>query len=87
MGHILSRPLADHMNRTALRRPAEATLADLRSPDGLLHVCGWCRKVRNGENHWVGVEQGLLDEAGSALTHGVCPDCARMLFRKRREAA
>lgn len=63
-----------------LRVRMAARLAGLRSGDGLVPVCSWCRKVRNGAGAWVPVEQGLLEGAGPALTHGVCPDCARELL-------
>jgi hypothetical protein len=71
--------------RAAARRIA-SRLADLRSQDGLVPVCSWCRKVRNGAGAWIPVEPGLLEGAG-ILTHGVCPDCARALLTGRHEAA
>ena len=66
--------LAPRRGRTAAR------LAGLRSADGFVPVCSWCRKVRNGAGAWVPVERGLLEGVGPALTHGVCPDCARELL-------
>jgi len=73
-------------NRAAARR-VTARLAALRSRDGLVPVCSWCRKVRTTAGAWVAVDQGLLEGADLALTHGVCPDCARDLLAGRHEAA
>jgi hypothetical protein len=80
-----AQPGAD-AKRAAARRIA-SRLADLRSRNGLVPVCSWCGKVRNGAGAWVPVESALLDGAGLALTHGVCPDCARDLLTGRHEAA
>jgi hypothetical protein len=71
--------------RAAVRRIA-ARLADLRSPNGLVPICSWCRRVRNAAGTWIPVEPGLLEGAGP-FTHGVCPDCARDLLTGRHEAA
>ncbi len=71
---------------TARRRIADR-LAALRTRQGLIPVCGWCRKVRDPAGAWGAVEPGVLEGAGTALTHGVCPDCARKLLGRRHEAA
>jgi hypothetical protein len=68
-------------------RRATTRLAALRSRDGLVPVCSWCRRVRTTAGAWVAVDQGLLEGAELALTHGVCPDCARDLLAGRRDAA
>lgn len=71
----------------AVRRKTAARLAAVRTPDGLIAVCGWCRKVRTEPGHWAEVAPDLLDDAGRGLTHGVCPDCARQLLDGRHDAA
>jgi hypothetical protein len=55
--------------------------------DGFIPVCGWCGKVRGPSGVWSLAEPDLVEAAGPTLTHGVCPDCARTLIRKRHEAA
>lgn len=40
----------------------------------LLPVCAWCRKVRDDQGLWRGVE-GYLRAKGTRLTHGICPKC------------
>ena len=63
---------------------AETARADRRTLGALVPVCGWCGKVRDEAGAWIPVEQNLT---GRILTHGVCPDCARKLFPRRRTAA
>lgn len=62
-----SRQLADALSRVR-------TLADL------LPVCSWCRKVRDDKDYWVSVETYLREQAGSMVTHGICPTCAASQF-------
>lgn len=93
MSHSMSQPAAARMGlkpggearRVSARRAAAARLAELRSRDGLVPVCSWCRKARTGAGIWTPVEPSLLEGAGVALTHGVCPDCAQELLAQTHE--
>ena len=93
MSHRMSHPAAactgpkpgGDARRMPTRRPAAAHLAELRSRDGLVPVCSWCRKARTGAGIWTPVEAGLLEGAGVVLTHGVCPDCAQELLAPKHE--
>jgi len=73
MSHVLSQP--------------EAARAGRRATGGLVPVCGWCGKVRDPAGSWVPGDPGGLEQAAKVLTHGVCPDCARKYFPRRRTAA
>ncbi|WP_243286442.1 hypothetical protein [Geothrix terrae] len=86
MRRTLGRTSSARLN-TMLHHPAAARLTALRARDGLVHVCGWCRKVRTDEGEWVPAEPALLESAGPALTHGVCPDCAKAIVQKRPAVA
>lgn len=57
------------------------------SGTGLVPVCSWCRKVRDEAGAWAPAEPGLLEGARRTLTHGVCPECAREILLRRRQAA
>jgi hypothetical protein len=85
MRRTMGRTASARLN-TMLQYPT-AGLAALRARDGLIHVCGWCRKVRTDEGEWVPAEPALLEGAGPALTHGVCPDCAKAIVQKRPAVA
>lgn len=65
----------------------EAARTGRRAPGGLVAVCGWCGKVRDPAGTWVPGDPDLLERAARVLTHGVCPDCARQHFPRRRSAA
>lgn len=83
MGCTLSQPTAARLGleeSRGTRRRTAARLAAFRTRDGLIAVCGWCRKARTEAGGWAEMAPDLLEQAGASLTHGVCPDCARRLL-------
>lgn len=58
------------------KRVAEGALAEVRTLQGLLPVCAWCRKLRDPKGYWSDLEQFLADHTDAALTHGICESCA-----------
>jgi len=73
------------------RKLAEANEALQRSLDeiqvlqGLLPICGWCKKVRDDEGLWTQVEHYLAERTELSFTHGMCPECSKA-FSGRPEA-
>lgn len=70
------------------RRAAEAEQATLISElrdalqkiktlKGLLPICAWCKKVRDDQGYWKGVEKYIEEHSAASFTHGICPDCLR----------
>lgn len=53
------------------RRAAAGTPA-LR---GLLLVCAWCRRIRDGAGAWLGLETYISEHSEADFTHGICPGC------------
>jgi hypothetical protein len=43
----------------------------------LVPVCCSCRKVRQGESEWTGMETYFARHGGVHFTQGICPDCRR----------
>jgi len=59
----------------------EAVVARERAiTEALLPMCAWCKRIRNGDASWERIEAWLRDEAGTQVTHGICPDCARRAY-------
>lgn len=52
------------------------TQAEKAALEGLLPMCGWCRKVRDDESFWSGVEEYVVSHSELRFSHGVCPECA-----------
>lgn len=54
--------------------------------EDILSICSECKKIRDndsekGSGDWVTIEKYLSRTTGSAMSHGLCPDC----YQKRRK--
>lgn len=50
-------------------------LNHIKTLQGLLPVCAWCKRVRDDEGYWDQVEAYLHKYTGIDITHGICPEC------------
>lgn len=67
------------MRELELRRTADrlsGILARVRVLAEHVPVCAGCGAMRNDDAYWERLETFLAEEAGSLVTHGICPDCA-----------
>lgn len=51
--------------------------------ESLVPICGWCKKIRKGDDHWYDIETYFTDEGFGVFTHGICPLCAEKIFEKK----
>jgi hypothetical protein len=76
--------------RTAVREKDRAivelqsALASVRTLEGLLPICAWCKKIRCEDMpaEWVPIERYVAQRTAAEFTHGICPDCAAGLRAK-----
>jgi hypothetical protein len=67
-------------------------LARLRSLEGFLRVCAWCRRICY-EGKWVRMEDFFARGLEIETTHGMCPECFKRMeedtaeFKRRNPAA
>lgn len=47
----------------------------VRQLEGLLPICSYCRRIREGGERWSQVEDYVARHSEARFTHGVCPDC------------
>jgi CheY-like chemotaxis protein len=62
-------------NLAARVRELEATLSQVKQLQGLLPICSYCKKIRDGHNYWHRVESYLSEHAEVEFSHGICPAC------------
>ena len=60
-----------------LVRQLEQALEQVRTLEGLLPICCYCKKIRHDGDYWQQVEQYLAEHANVRFSHGICPDCLR----------
>ncbi len=56
-------------------RELEDALSRVKTLQGLLPICSYCKKIRNDRNYWQQVEGYLSDHSEIQFSHGICPDC------------
>jgi glucose-6-phosphate-specific signal transduction histidine kinase len=61
----------------ALNDELQQALHRVRTLEGLLSICAWCKKVRNEEGSWVEVENYVAEHSNATWTHGICPECQK----------
>lgn len=66
--------------REILIHQLQATLDKVKTLTGLLPICASCKKVRDDQGYWHQVEEYLQEHASVNFTHGLCPQCAHMLY-------
>jgi sigma-B regulation protein RsbU (phosphoserine phosphatase) len=79
---FLTKPLDRPTIRMRLR-VAERILTyttEIRQLKNLIPICAYCRKIRNDGNYWQMVETYINEQTGSNFTHGICPECSKLLL-------
>jgi hypothetical protein len=59
----------------AARAEAEEALKHLRTLQGIIRVCSYCRKVHSDEGVWQQIETYVREKTGAEFSHGICPAC------------
>jgi len=49
----------------------------VRTLEGLLPICSFCKKIRGESDKWTSLEHYITEHSEAGFTHGVCPECAR----------
>lgn len=52
-----------------------AALDNLRTLEGLLPICMYCKSIRDDDGAWSSVEAYVTHHANVAFSHGICPVC------------
>jgi CheY-like chemotaxis protein len=59
----------------------EEALRHVQRLQGMLPICSYCKKIRDDQNYWHGVEEYISSCSEALFTHGVCPDCYTRFVR------
>jgi DNA-binding response OmpR family regulator len=49
--------------------------AEVNELEGLLPICSYCKKIREGDSTWVQIEQYINERTDASFSHGICPEC------------
>ena len=53
----------------------ETIIAHLKTLQGIIPICSYCKSIRNDEGSWDLLEKYLADNTDAQFSHGVCPKC------------
>ena len=54
--------------------------ARVRTLEGILPVCGFCKKIRNEEDEWEKIETYISRHSEAEVSHTVCPTCSKSVM-------
>lgn len=61
--------------RELLVRELQVALAEVKTLQGFLPICSYCKSIRDDENYWQSVESYISRHTNTQFTHGICPAC------------
>ncbi len=76
-----------HLTIAELRQQLQAKVEELehalehvKTLNGLLPICAYCKNVRDDEGYWQQVEVYIRDHSSLQFSHGICPKCVEKHF-------
>ena len=71
---------ADKALRENLIRELRDALDQVKTLEGIIPICSYCKKIRDDKGYWDRVETYISNRTGATFSHGMCPSCARKHF-------
>lgn len=50
-------------------------LEEVKTLKGILPICSYCKKIRDGEGRWHQMEKYIASRSETEFSHGICEDC------------
>jgi PAS domain S-box-containing protein len=65
------------MQREQVIKELRDALRQVRTLQGLIPICAWCKKIRNDKGYWQQLEAYISEHSEADFSHGMCPDCVK----------
>ncbi|HBA88814.1 MAG TPA: hypothetical protein DCZ75_12785 [Geobacter sp.] len=56
-------------------RELETALSMVKKLEGVIPICGVCKKIRDDKESWQQLEQYISEHSEALFSHGLCPEC------------
>jgi phosphoserine phosphatase RsbU/P len=53
----------------------QTALDQMKRLQGILPICGYCKKIRNDSDYWQNVESYISSHSEAEFSHSICPPC------------
>jgi len=63
-----------------LQEGIREAMANIKTLSGLIPICSNCKKIRDDKGYWDQLEGYLQEHSTVQFSHGICPDCASVLY-------
>ena len=70
---------AEEENTKTIHR-LNTALSDVKRLENLLAICSSCKKIRDDQGYWKQIDVYFRDHSDLSFSHGICPDCAKLLY-------
>ena len=71
-GHMLDKKEKEQQE---LIRNLKRALLEIKTLQGIVPICSFCKKIRDDKGFWSQVESYVSHHTDAQFSHGVCPDC------------
>ena len=62
------------------KEKAEDALSKVKKLSGLLPICSFCKKIRDGKGYWNQIEAYIRENSEADFSHSVCQECAKKYY-------
>lgn len=53
----------------------QEALDTIKTLEGFLPICAWCKKIRNDDGYWEQLEHYIAKHSKAKFSHGICEEC------------
>jgi hypothetical protein len=66
------------LREAELRARLETAMAEVRTLRGMVHMCAWCKRIRDEAQSWETLELYVQKHTHASFSHGICPECLKV---------
>lgn len=66
-------------------RDLQEALSEIKTLQGLLPICSYCKRIRDDQNYWRQIEGYISKHSEARFSHGICPECYERIVKPQLE--
>ncbi len=85
LNHNINQGRRVEQKREKLIKKSGTASGEVRTPQGVLVICSYCKSIRDDQNFWQGVENYISKQTEAQFSHGICPNCYEKIVKPELE--